>query len=124
MKLGKIVNALPALQKLANESFSIKTLYKMSKLMQRLDKEISFFNTERNKIIEELCEKEDDGKIKIPDKNKDEINRRLQELGDLDIDPDIEPIRLDINENVQLSYTDLIILEGIVELYDPDESKQ
>lgn len=123
MKLGRIVNALPTLQKLADENFSIKTLYKISKLLQRLEKEISFFNSERNKIIKELCEKEDDTKFKIPEKNKEEVNRRLQELGDLDVDLDIKPIQLDINENVRLSYVDLVVLEGMVELYDPNESQ-
>ena len=122
MKLGKIINALPALQKLAGEDLTVRTLYKINKLMRRLDKEIDFFNSERNKAIEELCEKDEGNKFRIPEENREALNKRLHELSDLGIEPDIEPVRLTDNENIRLSYNDLKALEGIIELSEPDEA--
>lgn len=121
MKLGTVINALPSLQKLAAEDLTVKTLYKVNKLMQRLDKEIDFFNLERNKIIEELCKKEEGTKYLIPENNREEVDKRLKDLSDIDIDPDIDPIKISIDENIRLSYNDLRLLEGMIELSDPDE---
>ena len=43
MKMGKIIAAVPVLQKLADEKLTLKTLYKVSNLLAKLDKEISFY---------------------------------------------------------------------------------
>jgi len=121
MKLVNVVNALPALQKLANEDLTIKTLYKVKKLMERLDKEIAFYNSERNKAIEELCQKEDETKYIIPDENRDLLNKRLMDLSDIDIDPPIDALQISTDEKIRLSYNDIKALAGIIELSDSDD---
>ena len=123
MKLGKIINALPALQKLAGEDLTIKTLYRVSKLMQRLEKEIDFFNAERNKAIEELCVKEKGAQCKIPEENREALDKRLEDLSNLDIEPEIEPTKISSDENMRLSYNDLKALEGLVLIYDSDDAE-
>lgn len=123
MKLGEIIGALPALQKLAAEKLTAKALYRVSKTLSRLDKEIGFFNTERCKIVEELGEKVKDkeGAYEIPAANREEFNKRIKELSDIEIDPPIAIIKLTTSEDICLSYNDLRMLEGIVELVEPDE---
>ena len=123
MKLGKIINALPALQKLAGEDLTIKTLYRVSKLMQRLEKEIDFFNAERNKTIEELCVKEKGAQYKIPEENREALDKRLEDLSNVDIEPEIEPTKISSDENMRLSYNDLKALEGLVLIYDSDDAE-
>lgn len=124
MKLKNIIEALPALQKLASEDLTIKTLYKVKKLMERLDKEIEFYNSERNKAIEQLCKLEDGTKYIIPDENREALNKRLQELSDVSVEPPIEPLVIFTDENIRLSYKDLKALEGIVELCDITEAQE
>ncbi len=125
MKLKNIVEALPALQKLASEDLTIKTLYKVKKLMERLDKEIEFYNGERNKAIEQLCKREDGTKYTIPKENREALNKRLQELLDVTIEPPIEPLLIYANEeNIRLSYKDLITLDSIVEICGFDEGQE
>lgn len=123
MKLGEVVGALPALQKLASEKLTAKALYRVSKTLSRLDKEIGFFNAERCKIVEELGEKVEDkeGAYEIPAANREEFNKRMAELSDIEIDPPIAVIKISTTEDIRLSYNDLRMLEGIVELEDPDE---
>lgn len=123
MKLGTIVNALPALKKIAGENLTIKTLYKVSMLMKTIDKELEFYNTERNKIIEELCKKDEGTRFIIPKENRDEVDKRIKELSDIDIDPAIEPIKISTAEKICLSYNDLCALDGIIELCDQEELK-
>ena len=124
MKLKNIVDARPALQKLASEDLTIKTLYKVKKLMERLDKEIEFYNSERNKAIEQLCKREDGTKYIIPDENREALNNRLQELSDVTVEPTIEPLVIFTDENIRLSYRDLKALEGIIKLCDINEAQE
>lgn len=123
MKLGEVIGALPALQKLAAEKLTAKTLYRVSKTLSRLDKEIVFFNTERCKIVEELGEKVEnkEGAYEIPAANCEEFNKRIKELSDIEIDPPIAIVKLSTVEDIRLSYNDLRMLEGIVELVESDE---
>ena len=123
MKLGKVVGALPALQKLAAEKLTAKALYRVSKTLSRLDKEIEFFNTGHRKIVEELGEKVEgkEGTYDIPAANREEFNKRMSELTDVEIDPPIAVIKISTSEDIRLSYNDLCMLEGIVELEEPDE---
>ena len=54
MKMGKIIEAVPALRKVSDLPLSLKTLYKVKNLMLKLEHEINFYNEERMKIIESL----------------------------------------------------------------------
>ena len=115
MKFRQVINALPSLQKLAGQDLSIKKLYKISKLLDNLENEIVFYNAQRNKILTQYCDivgnqyvprAEDEGKL----------NAELNELLDTDIECEIKEVVLDIDENIKLSYNDLIALKGFVNI--------
>ena len=44
MKMGKIIEAVPALRKVSDLPLSLKTLYKLKNLMLKLEHEIDFYN--------------------------------------------------------------------------------
>lgn len=123
MKLGKIVEALPALQKLAGASLTPKTLYWVSKLMSKLDKELAFFNEQQAKILQELGTEVEDGKWKIPPENRPAFEERMTELANVEIEGDFKVVKLPMTENVSLSYNDMKMLEGLVELDFAEESE-
>ena len=114
MKIGEIVTALPALQKLASEKLTLKTLYKVSHMMSMLDKEISFYNQERMKIIESLGNNVENDKWKIPEENIEEFNNRMNELLNIEIASEIKPVELPVSENVEMSYNDIKALDGFI----------
>lgn len=116
MKLGSVVTSLPALQKLAGETLTPKTLYWVSKLLSKLDTEISFFNEERTKIVTELGEEVENDKWKIPQENRAEFERRMDDLLNVEIDTDFKVVQIPVTENVKLSYNDIRMLDGFVEL--------
>ena len=121
MKLGKIVDALPALQKLGGENLTPKTLYWVSKLLSKLDDELSFYNKEHDKIIQELGSEVEDGKWQIPPENRPEFARRMTELVNIEIDGDFKVVKIPLTEQISLSYADIRLLEGLVELDLPEE---
>lgn len=116
MKLGDVVNALPALQKLAGENLTPKTLYWVSKMLSKLDGEINFFNDERAKIAKELGNEVETDKWEIPVENRPEFERRMVDLLNVEIEAEFKVVKLPVTENIRLSYNDLRMLDGFVEL--------
>lgn len=116
MKLGNVVNALPALQKLAGENLTPKTLYWVSKTLSKLDGEINFFNDERAKIAKELGNEVETDKWEIPVENRPEFERRMVDLLNVEIEAEFKVVKLPVTENIRLSYNDLRMLDGFVEL--------
>ena len=116
MRIGQIVNALPALQKLGNENLTLKTLYWVNKLLSALDKELSFYNAQQRKILNELGTEVQTGKWEIPPEMREQYLARMAELDGIEIDNAFPVVKLPVTEHVSLSYNDLKLLEGFVEL--------
>ena len=119
MKIIQVVNALPALQKLATQDLSIKKLYKISKLLGNLEDEIAFYYDQREKILGKYCDVV--GNQYVPRKeNEAELNKELNELFETEIEYEIKEVVLSDNENIKLSYNDLVLLRGFVEIEGED----
>lgn len=114
MTMGQIVTALPALQKLADEKLTLKTLYKVSNLLSKADREISFYNSERYKIVESLGNNLQDDKWQIPEENRAEFESRMSELLNLEVDAELTPVTVPTSEDLHMSYNDIKALEGFV----------
>ena len=113
MKIRQVVNALPTLQKLANQDMSLKKLYKISKLLGSLDDEIAFYHEQRYKILEKYCDVVD-GQYVPRAENNAKLNAELGELLNTEIDDSIVEVVIDCDEDVKLSYNDLMILKGFI----------
>lgn len=115
MKIIQIVNALPSLQKLAAQDLSIKILYKVSKLLGNLDNEVAFYNEQRNKILAQYCDIV--GNQYVPRKeNEAKLNAEINELLDVDIECDVREVVIGTDENIKLSYNDLVALKGFIRI--------
>ena len=113
MKIKQVVEALPSLQKLAGQELSIKKLYKISKLLGNLDNEIAFYNEQRNKLLSQHCDIV--GNQYVPrEEDMEQLNAEMNELLDTDIECEINAVAIGIDEDVKLSYNDLVQLKGFV----------
>ena len=121
MKLINVVNAQPALEKIASVDLPLKLLYSLTKLMEKLEREMRFFNEERDKLIMKYGEQEDDGTFRIPGDKVADFQREANELADIDVEWDVVPIVLPLLDNLALSYNELKMLEGFIELRGDDE---
>ena len=119
MKIIQVVNALPALQKLAGQDLSIKNLYKISKLLGNLETEVAFYNEQRGKILAKYCDVV--GNQYVPKKEEEvKLNSELGELLNTEIDCNIKEVAIGIDEDIKLSYNDLLMLEGFVRIEDTE----
>ena len=115
MKLMQVVEALPALQKLAGQDLSIKILYKIQKLLGNLENEIAFYNEQRSKIMSKYCDIA--GNQYVPrEADMVKLNSEMKELLDTEIEYEVKEVAIGINEDVKLSYNDLVALRGFVRI--------
>lgn len=106
-KLCDLLNAVPALQKLANADISLKAAYKLNKMLDALQNEIAFFEAERNKILNKFADQAEDGEYRFHDSTQHEAEEKLEQLFNMEITPDIEAITMSIAEDVRLSVNDI-----------------
>lgn len=115
MKMIQVVNALPALQKLAAQEFTLQKLYNIKKLMGKLDEELTFYNEQRSKIYEKYSDIV--GNQYVPrEGDTAKLNEELSELLNMDIEGVTNEVVLGVNEDIKLSYNDLVALEGFVRI--------
>lgn len=117
MKIKQIVDALPSLQKLAGCELTLQKLYNIQKLMGRLNEELAFYDEQRSKILGKYCDIQ--GNQYIPRaENMGKLNEEMEELLDTEIEGEINEVVLGIDEDVKLSYNDLMALTGFVRIGD------
>ena len=115
MKFAQIIEAMPSLQKLAGQELSIKNLYKASKLLDSLENEIVFYNTQRGKILSQYCDVEG-GQYVPREADMDKLNEEIGELLDTEVECEIKEVVIGLDEDVRLSYNDLVALKGLVRI--------
>ena len=115
MKIIQIVDARPSLQKLAAQDLTIKTLYKVEKLLGKLDEELAFYNEHRGKILGKYCDIVGN-QYKPREEDEAKLNAEMRELLDTDIEYDVKEVVIGDNEDVKLSYNDLVQLKGFVRI--------
>ena len=115
MKIVQVVNALPSLQKLAKQDMSLEKLYKISKLLSKLDDELAFYNEQRSKIVAQYCDVVDGHYVPRKDEN-DKLTVAMNELLNLEIQCEIQEVAIGANEDIKLSYNDLMALQEFIRI--------
>lgn len=115
MKIGNIVSAMPALRKVAAADMRPRTLYKVSKLMDSLDHALTFYNERQAYLVKSMGHETGTG-WRVNDDKVEEYRKKMQEVIDVEIADEIESVKIPIDENVKLSYQDLCLLRGLIEL--------
>lgn len=100
------------LNKIKNEEVSLKTAYKFNKIINSIEKELSFYYNKLNEIIEKYSEKDDNGKpLLSEDKTsiqieKDKLNECQLEMKELsEVDFNIEDIYFSLDELEKIKLT-------------------
>ena len=119
MKIIQVVDALPSLQKLAKQELSIQCLYKIQKLLGNLEQEVVFYNDQRSKILGKYCDIVDNQYVP-KEENIEKLNKEMGELLNTEIECEVKEVAIGINEDVKMSYNDLVALKGFVRIEGED----
>lgn len=122
MKMSDLIKAQDAFKKLAAQDLSLKTLYKIFKLLDEVEAQLKFYESQRMKLLGKYCRYESGTYAPIPE-CETEFNEKVSELMNLELGMDEEnlPIRMSETEEVKLSFSDLYALKKFIEIGDTDE---
>lgn len=115
MKLGEIIVAIPSLNKVLNSDLSLPVLNRAEKLADALERDVKFFNDEKEKIILKFNGVINNDELKIPPENVNDFNKSIMDL--LNTDVDVEFKHLVINgdfENIRMSSLDKWQLKSFI----------
>ena len=124
MKLYNVIQARGLFAGKAQQKTRPSLAYKLMKFLQATDAEEQFFNQRRSEILDEHCEKNEDGTfVKIDDLHikikKDEIeicNSKVNELNEVEVDVSkflFHPLELD-ELGFEFSISEMYLLEDLL----------
>lgn len=81
VSLNNILNSTETFSQIMQQSFKGSIAFKVARLARELNKEMETFNTERQKLLEQYCEKDENGELKVLENgNVQVIPEKLQEF--------------------------------------------
>lgn len=94
MKMYEILDFSKVYNSIKDEKMSIKTAYKLNKLIKKIEEENNFYNIKFHEIIDQYAEKNDQGEyqyidensIKIKEGKEQECYKKVSELQNLEIE--------------------------------------
>lgn len=123
MKMYEIIDLQGLYQSIANIRLPLKTSYKFTRLMRRVEEELIFYQTKLQEILEDCAEMIDgrpaltpDGRsIMVAQDKRVECEKRLTELRNLEVQ--IEGIKFSLEEleGIDISIAELSCLMSLIE---------
>lgn len=115
IKLSEIVTSQDVIGKLLNEKLSIKTLYKLHKILEAVLKEIKFFDERRIELVKKYGEVNSDNNVEVTNENLEAFYKELSELLDIEVDLQIPKFTNEELENVEMSYIEFNKIRHFIE---------
>lgn len=119
----QIVNNSMILMEISKKELPIKVSYALAKNIVKIEKELEIYNSERQKLLDKYCVKDENGKNKV-DENKNlkiqeeylkDWERDIKELENIELEIDIHKFRLDELNGYNMSPSELIAIDYMIE---------
>ena len=123
IKLSDVVNATETFNKIMQQSFKGSLAFKIARLARELDKEMTTFNAERQKILEKYCVKDENGQLKTnengtvqvkPDKIN-EFNEEFASLLETEVEINAEKLPMDSIDSFDITPQQMLTIEKMFE---------
>lgn len=117
--MKNVVDAIPAIRKIAAQELPMKTLYRAKRLLDALEAHLRFYDEARETIMSRCCDIADGRYIPKPGMAK-ELEDKMRELLEVELDMDgVTALKLPADDGMKLSYADLCALcalDGLIEI--------
>lgn len=109
--------------RLKNEKIPLKTAYKFNKLLNVLEKELSFYQEKINEIISNYSQKDEDGNpilsedktsVQIVKDKIEECQKKMEELSNIEFEINDISFTLDELENIDLTVLEVRSLMPLI----------
>lgn len=121
----KILNDIHMLNNLSNLELPVKVSYKIAKNIINIEKELKVYNTQRQKLIDKYCLKDENNQNVIDENNNftidnkylDKWNKKINELLDIEVDIDILTFKIDelMYDNYKMTPSQLMLIDYMIE---------
>lgn len=124
LKMSNIIALKGVCENLKSQKTSVKTAYKISKILNAVEKEFEFYQTKFIEIVNEYAEKDENGQpimtdsgngVKISPEKIAEAQTKMFELEAIETELNITPLSLDELEGLEISISDMQNLSCIIE---------
>jgi hypothetical protein len=122
--MSNIIALKGVCENLKSQKTSVKTAYKISKILNAVEKEFEFYQTKFAEIVNEYSEKDENGQpvlindgqgVKIQPDKISEAQIKMIELEAIEVELIISPLTLDELEGLEISISDMQTLSYIIE---------
>ena len=104
LKMIELINSMEALREINSQVFPMRAAFQLARISREVQKEYDTFETARKKLLETYGTKEN-GNYKISKENVEDFNNEINDLLQIDIQLNIEPVVLEDLEDI-LAYVD------------------
>lgn len=119
----KIVNDSMILMEISRKELPIKVSYALAKNISKIEKELDIYNSERQKLLDKYCIKDEHGENKVDENNQLKIqeeylkdwNQDIKELQNIELKIDIHKFKLEELNGYNMSPNELIAIDYMIE---------
>ena len=123
MQLKDVIEGTDVLKKLAGQSLRGKVAFQISKILKKLEDELTLFNNTRVDIIKKYSETDENGEliadengnVKLKEETIAEFNKEITELLNMEIEIDANKIALKDIEDVDFTPAEMTLLMPLIE---------
>ena len=115
--MQQIIDFRESINFFGNTNIPLKGAYKINKIKKNLEKEVDFYGTKMQEIIDKYAKKDENGElvfsedgsqIQIQEDKIDECNQALEELQNLEVDIETYNLKIeDLGDNLECTPDDL-----------------
>jgi predicted nucleic acid-binding Zn-ribbon protein len=99
---------------LLNEKLPIVAGFKINKLIKEINKDLQNFEEQRNKLIEKLGEKKEDGATEVLPERYREFQEEMVQLLELVVEVNVEPLSISDLKDASITPVELALLEKFI----------
>lgn len=113
MKLHLFVEAKPRMEKLVSKELPLKTAHRLFQMATAMNEHLSFFEKKRMAILDTYGEAK--GNKYVPKEGTgNTMNEKILELLNMEIEWDMEPVAISMEEDIRITSADITALEPFV----------
>jgi hypothetical protein len=112
--ISEILNAKPVLEELVDKEISIKTAYRLSRIIKELNNELQTFEEQRQKLVQKHGEQQEDapeGNIVVSEENMPAFQQELAELLMATLNLNCEPMHIDEFGDIKMRTSELLLID-------------
>lgn len=118
----EILEKVEMLGEISDRKLPVKVSYAIGKNIGKIESELKHYNKEREKIVDKYCEKDEEGKFKIENGNyvikedeKENWNKDMQELQEIEIVIDVHKFKLEELNGYDMTAGEMMCIDFMIE---------